>query len=117
MYVEVGRLEDLAEGVATAMRVGGRQLLLTRWRGEVFATRATCPHQHASLEGGTVRHRLIGAGRVGEITMESDAPEITCPWHAWPYDLRSGQCRVDRRLRIRSYKVRLDAGVVLVDLG
>jgi len=42
---------------------------------EVYALQAFCPHLEAPLFQGSV------AGRT-----------VTCPWHRWRFDLRSGAC-------------------------
>jgi nitrite reductase/ring-hydroxylating ferredoxin subunit len=116
MYVRIADLADLTEGRPKMVRVRGRELVLTLWRGEVFATRSICPHQHASLAEGIVRQRIVHDGELGQLALDPEEAEITCPWHAWPFNLRTGQCTVDPQLRIRSYPVKVEAGAVLVDM-
>jgi nitrite reductase/ring-hydroxylating ferredoxin subunit len=47
---------------------------LFRIDGEVLCVQAFCPHLQGPLFQGTVA-----------------AGEVTCPWHLWRYDLRSGR--------------------------
>ena len=30
---------------------------------------------------------------------------FVCPWHGYEYDLRTGECAADRRLRLKKYNV------------
>jgi nitrite reductase/ring-hydroxylating ferredoxin subunit len=30
---------------------------------------------------------------------------FVCPWHGYEYDIKTGECAADRRLRLKSYKV------------
>jgi nitrite reductase/ring-hydroxylating ferredoxin subunit len=106
----------MVEGRPTPVTVKGRELVLTLWHGKVFATRAVCPHQQASLVGGVVRSRLTAGQAVGQVSLSREQAGIACPWHSWIFDLDSGVCTSDSSLRVRSYKVKVDDGSVLVDV-
>jgi nitrite reductase/ring-hydroxylating ferredoxin subunit len=116
VFQHAADLDDLQEGQQARVRVKGRELLLVRWGEEVFATRSVCPHQHASLYGGMVRSRLVQGPQVGDVALSHEEPEVTCPWHAWSFSLRTGVCVLDPHLRIRRYEVKLEDGAVLVDI-
>ncbi len=83
--------------------------------GTFRAVRGVCPHQGA----------LLGRGRLWWLTM-SDEPgsyELTeearilrCPWHGFDYDLETGECVGDSRLRVKTYPVSVEDGQVVVDL-
>ena len=42
--------------------------------------------------------------------------EVMCPWHAWTWDVRSGENTANPSLRIPSYEVKIEGGDVLVRL-
>ena len=48
------RLADLAEAKPTVVVAGERELVLVRWRGDVYALRNVCPHMSTSFERGAV---------------------------------------------------------------
>jgi nitrite reductase/ring-hydroxylating ferredoxin subunit len=102
---DVGSFSELAEGKPVAARVGGREILVVRWREEVFAVRNVCPHQTQSLAPAALVRGRIKGERVGAVDVADDEPVVVCPWHQWQYDLRSGQCTVDPNLRIKSYTI------------
>ena len=65
--------------------------------GKVYATANTCAHRGGPLGEGT----LTG-------------PVVTCPWHAFQYDVQSGQCRTNPALSVACFAVRIDGQDILV---
>jgi nitrite reductase (NADH) small subunit len=41
---------------------------------------------------------------------------VVCPWHKWDYDVRTGRCPVDPKMRVRRYAVRADGDELVVSL-
>jgi nitrite reductase (NADH) small subunit len=115
MLVDVAGLDGLAEGVPAVVDAAGKEIVLVRWRERVYALRNLCPHMSQSFEQGGVRGRA--GGEVGDIEFDLEAPVLSCPWHQFHFDLASGQCLVDPKLRVRTYPVTLDEGRVLVETG
>jgi 3-phenylpropionate/trans-cinnamate dioxygenase ferredoxin subunit len=115
-YVDVGGVEDFADGVPTIVTVGGRKVVVVHWNGEFYGLRNVCPHQTQSFERGGVYFQLAPGERLGEMVV-SDTPVIACPWHTWSFNLRNGQCTVDPKLRVRAYTVTVQDGRVLVSTG
>jgi nitrite reductase/ring-hydroxylating ferredoxin subunit len=113
--VAVGRIDDLQEGVPKHCAVGSRRVNVVLWRGEVFACRDVCAHQNTPLQGGCVEPRLRrGADPTAPVVDESD-PVLSCPRHAFKFDLRTGHCVSDPFFRIRVYDVTVEDGVAYVD--
>jgi nitrite reductase/ring-hydroxylating ferredoxin subunit len=50
---------------------------------------------------------------LGRIFSE-DRLHLVCPWHAWEYDIESGECAADPRLRLHKFPVRVEADSVFV---
>jgi nitrite reductase/ring-hydroxylating ferredoxin subunit len=77
--------------------------------GAYFAYENTCVHQ-----GGPACEGLI-MGKVEEIIatdktyrgqrFSKDETHFVCPWHGYEYDLKTGECVADRRLRLRKFEV------------
>lgn len=114
MRVKV-EVDGLAEAKPFAVRAGGREVVVVRWRDQTFAVRGICPHMSCSLAGGRVRARMYGH-EVGDMDTDEDTPVIECPWHNFSYDLHTGTCYADRTLRIRTYPVVAENGAVYVEL-
>ncbi len=110
---DVGAAAELeARGVIVA-RVEGREIgvILDRATGDLHAVRNRCPHHGAPLCLGRVRNRL--EGEPGEYTPQEQRM-LHCPWHGWQFDLKSGSCPDNPKLRVAVYDARIDSGRVLV---
>ena len=98
--VRVARFADLPAGGFLRVEVDGTGMVLARVGDGVHALSDECAHQGGPLGEG----RLSGS-------------KITCPWHGWMFDVRTGQCVFPGRgASVPSYPVRLEAGEVLVEL-
>jgi nitrite reductase (NADH) small subunit len=98
--VLAGTLAELdARGGIVTVAAGRREAVVVRARdGGVFAVDRFCPH-----EG----HVLDDADVAGET--------ITCPWHGWAFDLRSGTCLTAGE-DTRAYRVEIRGDEIYVDL-
>jgi len=79
--------------------VDGCTVALFNDGGEILAVDDTCPHQGASLGEG-----LLHRG------------QVVCPWHAWTFDLRSGECTRVPGISVGRYATRLSGGDVEVEI-
>jgi nitrite reductase (NADH) small subunit len=41
---------------------------------------------------------------------------VTCPWHGWQFDVRTGQHQISSQLRHPTFRVKVEGGAVYVDL-
>jgi len=114
--VDVAALDDLEEGTPHIVRVGRREIALVQWKDRVFAVRNVCPHQTQSFARGITRPLIERTGAQGTFAVHHDRPVIACPWHRWEYELSSGRCVIDPRVRIRSYPTVIDNERVFVDV-
>ena len=39
---------------------------------------------------------------------------LTCPWHGWQYDVRTGLNEFDHAIELRTYEVRVEDGEIQV---
>jgi nitrite reductase (NADH) small subunit len=78
---------------------GDRIVALFRVANEFYALDGMCPHQGGPLGQG----RLAGC-------------VVTCPWHGWQYDVRSGQHQSIPSLVHRTFPVKVEDGEVYVEL-
>jgi nitrite reductase/ring-hydroxylating ferredoxin subunit len=56
---------------------------------------------------------LHRGGPLGE--GEADGYSLTCPWHGWTYDLRSGAFEIIPALKVKTYNTKVEGDSVLVD--
>ena len=132
--VEVAWFDDLREAVPKPVKAAGREIVLVRWRGKVYAVRNICPHQSASFETGRVHPQLTCTfgepveptpGRSGggtpsmrgawDFSVDDAVPLMQCPWHKWEFRLTDGRCATDQRFRVRAYVTHIEHGRVFVE--
>jgi nitrite reductase (NADH) small subunit len=109
---DVASLEQLRREGAVVARVGGREIGVVMDGDQPKAIRNRCPHMGAPLCLGTVREREAGAP--GSYRL-AGRRVLHCPWHGWEFDLDSGICPDDVRMRAAVYPVRVDDGRVMVE--
>ena len=106
MFVNTGigeaALQDKGRKV---FRHAGKQVLLIAAEGQVFAIANRCPHEGFPLSEGTLAEGSGGDGCV-----------LTCNWHNWKFDLKTGAALVGRD-PVRTYPVALRDGEIFVDLA
>jgi len=71
--VKVAETGDLPAGTVRHVLVHGKPMALCNVQGEFFAVNAVCPHMGGPLSSGSLQGYVI-----------------TCPWHGWTYDVRTG---------------------------
>jgi nitrite reductase/ring-hydroxylating ferredoxin subunit len=104
----------------TVLRVGRVELGIVRWDGDdVYALRNVCPHAGGPVCEGRLGPRIVAPGG-DPLRLEVDeaCPTVTCAWHGWEFDARDGRAVAGGSgMRVRTYPVWIEDGVVLVELG
>ena len=117
--IDVGKSEDLGDGVLHVVVAGGREIGIVHWNGRWYAVRNACPHLGGPLCAGVLVPTL-SAGEsskaINRIVADQGHPMIVCPWHRWEFDLTTG-CSVSGQQRVRTYRVVQMDGRVFVDTG
>jgi len=98
-YEAVARLDELEPGSLACVRVGERELALARVGDDLYAFQGHCIH----LQGPLCEGRLQGH-------------VLSCPWHGWQYDVRTGENEFDRAIKLETYPVKVEDGEVKVAL-
>lgn len=114
---DVGAIGDFGEGRPALVRVRGREVAVVKWKGEIYAVAARCPHMNALLSAGMVGPLLEGGCKVGDISIDPEVPLLVCPWHGWQFDLRTGTSRWDSACRIRTYRTACEGQRVKVSIS
>jgi len=108
---DVGALADLERDGHVIARVGGREIGVVSFGGELRGVRNRCPHHGGPLCLGTVRERVVG--EPGHYAFAGSSV-LRCPWHGWEFDPVSGRCLDDASMRVAVYPAKAVDGRVLV---
>ena len=95
-FVRVAAASDVAPGSGLCVEAQGRQIALFNVDGTFYAVDNTCPHRGGPLAEG-----------------ELEGATVTCPWHAWQFDLTTGESLTDDS-KVDRYDVKVEGGDVLV---
>ncbi len=101
MLVATGaKADELKARGRKVVRSGGKQILLIAAGERIFAIANRCPHEGYPLSEGTLGPDCV----------------LTCNWHNWKFDLRSGAALIGRD-PVRTYPVALRDGEIFLDLA
>jgi nitrite reductase/ring-hydroxylating ferredoxin subunit len=113
----VGSVEELADGVRLIIAVDDREISVFQNGGDFYAFENRCLHQGGPVGEGTLIPKVeavVGPDKDVEERFDESVMHIVCPWHGWEYELKTGECSADRRLRLASFEVRVKEGNVYV---
>ena len=96
-FVKLATLDELPPGGALEVEHGGRIYALFNIGGEVSAIDGVCPHQGGPLADGVV-----------------EGTTVSCPWHGWQFDVRTGKTPLGPRIKQPVYEVKVEGRDVLV---
>jgi nitrite reductase (NADH) small subunit len=96
-FVTVARVEDDPPGTIAHDRAGEEEIAVSNVDNEFFATQGQCLHLRGPL----------GEGRL-------DGAVLSCPWHGWQYDIRTGLNEFDHAIQLKTYEVRVEDGEIKV---
>lgn len=97
---DVAAPDEVKAGTILEVEVAGSALALYRIDGRVYATAATCPHAAAWLAQGFL-----------------DGDHIRCPRHGGSFHILTGVQRAGPACApLRTYRVRIEGGRVLIEL-
>ena len=96
-FVKVATVDEIPPGSGKTIEVGDKPIAVFNCDGTFYAIDDTCPHQGGPL----------GEGEV-------DGTVVTCPWHEWSYDVRTGVNTDDPGCKVAAYTVQVRGADVLV---
>jgi nitrite reductase (NADH) small subunit/3-phenylpropionate/trans-cinnamate dioxygenase ferredoxin subunit len=98
--IRVAAQADLQDGTARIVEAEGRALALFRVEGRCYATQNACPHMGGSLGEGKLKDHVV-----------------TCPFHGWTFDVRSGEnVRNPRLKKLECFPVSVEDDQVFIEL-
>jgi nitrite reductase (NADH) small subunit len=98
-FVVVGTVSEFTAGQGRMVVVNGRHVALFRLGDEFFALDNMCLHRGGPLCEGPIANNVV-----------------TCPWHGWSYEIRTGTMVQDPRVGVSRHEVRVDHERILVRL-
>jgi len=98
-WTPAAKVSDCPPGAGLELVVGERLVALFNVDGEFFALDGVCSHQGGPLGKGALRGCVV-----------------TCPWHGWQFDVRSGASQLNARIAQPRFAVRVEGEQILIEL-
>ena len=96
-FQRVGDASEVPVGTAKAFEVGRYGVAVFNVDGAFFGLENCCPHQGGPLADGWLEGALI-----------------TCPWHAWCFDVRTGKMTLGDFAFVPRFAVKIVDGAIQV---
>jgi nitrite reductase/ring-hydroxylating ferredoxin subunit len=96
-FVPVACVGDVPPGEGRAYVVGDREVAVFNVGGTFYAIENTCPHQGGPLAEGSLEGTIV-----------------TCPWHAWSFDVRDGAMMLGGLTTVDAYEVQIEGSTLSV---
>ena len=96
-FVRVTGTADVAPGSGVVTEANGQSIAVFNVDGTYYAIDNTCVHR---------------GGPLGEGELEGDT--VTCPWHGWQYNVKTGASINNPSACVKSYQVKVEGPDVKV---
>jgi nitrite reductase (NADH) small subunit len=96
-FMRVAGTGDVAPGSGMVAEVNGQSIAVFNVDGTFYAIDNTCVHR---------------GGPLGEGEVEGDT--VTCPWHAWQYNVKTGISLNNPSASVKTYQVKIEGSDVKV---
>jgi nitrite reductase (NADH) small subunit len=96
-FVKVASVSQVAPGTGIVANVNDKEVAVFNVDGAFYVIDNVCKHR---------------GGPLGEGELEGDT--VTCPWHAWQYNVKTGTCLTKDGIKMDTYEVRVEDGDIKV---
>lgn len=87
-FKRIASAHDLPPGTGRPFALGRYEVALFNVDGQFYALENSCPHQGGPIADGWL-----------------EGTTITCPWHGWCFDVRTGKMTLGDFARVRQFEV------------
>ena len=99
-FVRAAKVGDLPPGTIREFQVEGKSVALANVDGQFHAIDGICIHRGGPLGDGVLEGAVV-----------------TCPWHGWQYDVRTGRVGQNPKVGVACYAVEVRGEEIFVNVG
>ena len=96
---KVAKASDIPAGSGKVVEIDGKAVALFHCDGMFYAMENTCKHR---------------GGPLGEGALSGST--VTCPWHGWTYDVKTGACTMNPAITSQTFPVKVEGDEVFVSV-
>ncbi len=97
--VSIAKTEDVAPGTGIVAEIDEKSLAVFNVNGDYRVIDNTCVHR---------------GGPLGEGDLEGET--VSCPWHGWEYNVKTGACTNNPAACVKSYEVIVEGSDIKVKI-
>jgi len=107
--VFVAKASEIPDGERRIVKHDGHEIGVFHWQQAFYAYQNLCVHQGGPACEGVIMHKVVdilGEDRTWQgQRFSASQVHFVCPWHGYEYDITTGECVPDRRLKLKTYPV------------
>lgn len=112
--------DKIEDGERILVELKGREIGIFRLDGDLYAYSNWCPHQGGPICEGACTGRqeaeYDAENRRVELEWTDEGEILTCPWHDWEFDLKTGKNIPREEIQLLSYPVRTEDEKIVVTI-
>jgi len=98
-FVKVAQVSDVQPGAGKVVTVKDKAIALFNVDGAFYAIDNTCLHRGGPLGEGEVEGCVV-----------------TCPWHGWQFDVKTGVSETNPTAKVKTYPVKTDGSAIMISV-
>ena len=99
MWYPVMAVSELAKGAGKPVDVVGKSIAFFNVDGKICAIENHCLHRGGPLGDGHL-----------------EGTQVTCPWHAWQFDVKTGKCHPMEGAKQKTFKTKIEKDQIFVEM-
>ena len=99
MWQRAMAISELPKDSGKSVELAGQSIALFSVDGKVHAVQNHCLHR---------------GGPRGEGYLEGS--QVTCPWHAWQFDVKTGECDTMKGAKLKTFKTKIEKNEIWVEI-
>jgi nitrite reductase (NADH) small subunit len=95
----IGSIDDISLGKSKVVELQNKKIAIFHIADGFYALDNTCPHRQGPLGEGTL-----------------DGQIVSCPWHGWRFDLKTGACIANPSAKVSTYPTKIENNTLFIEL-
>jgi len=99
-WIRIGAVSDVPAGECRVYEAGENRVAVFNVEGALHAIDNSCMHRGGPLNEGMIEGSIV-----------------TCPWHHWSYDVRTGKTTMSEDLSVKKYPIEVRGEDLFIDVA
>jgi nitrite reductase (NADH) small subunit len=99
-FVQATKKQAVPPGTISEVEVAGTVVAIANVAGKFCAFNTVCVHEGGPLGQGQLEGKIV-----------------TCPWHAWQYDVTTGKLEGNSEVGVETYPLEVRGDDIFIDVG